>query len=290
MRLIVLGDLHFSTYQNQAENAARDRFFEGFFRQVAAHKADLVIAIGDTTEGGFVDQLAYQTEIARQAGVDLVRILGNHDAYNLDKSEIARFFLGEHTSAGSPDLYTGFEAGPVRCLLLDTTRSKNPNWSGFVSDEQLAWLGQQIAAHNRGDLPYLVVIGHHPIFGTTDYSANRWYNIEDSRPIQAEFAKLERQPAFYLCGHNHSNSLAGPDAQGWYYVQVGAPLLCHSYGLFTFDEAGARFETVDIDLSDPAFRAASETIRLAQGEGFNGRPLAEMYGLDRDHRLVVPRR
>jgi len=134
------------------------------------------------------------------------------------------------------------------------------------------------------------VIGHHPVEGTTDYSARRWFNIEDSRPIQARFAKLARPTAFYVNGHNHSNSLAGPDAQGWNYVQVGAPLLCRTYGLFTFDENGARFETVDLDLSDPAFRADYETTRLAQGEDFNGRPPEEMYGLDRDHRLVVSRR
>lgn len=287
MRLIVLGDLHFSDYENPDQNAARDRFFEGFFRQVAAHHADLVIAIGDTTDHGYGEEFVHENSVTRQAGLDLWRITGNHDTYNLPKSEIARFFLGHHVPFSVSDLYTSFDAGLVRFVLLDTTRSRDENWSGFVSDEQLAWLNGEIANYNQAGPPFLVVMGHHPITGTTRFSDRTWHNIEDSGPIKAEFARLTRPPAFYVCGHNHANSLVGPDAQGWHYVQLGAPLVCRSYGLFTFDPNGVRFETVDLDLSDPAFRADYETICQAQGEEFNSHPFEEMYGQDADHHLLV---
>src|SRR5437868_12747856 len=101
MRVIVLGDMHYSDFLNPLEAAARDRFFEEFFRQVAAHRADLVIAIGDTTNHGSVAELAAQDQLARRAGLDLLRVPGNHDADSLDKAELAPYFLGQHVPASS---------------------------------------------------------------------------------------------------------------------------------------------------------------------------------------------
>lgn len=289
MRVIVLGDLHYATCSNPLEAAARDRFFEGLFWQVAAHRAELVIAIGDTTQGGIVSELAAQTALAQRCGVDLLRVMGNHDADNLDKTELAPFFLGGRLPASPTELYTSFEAGPVRFILLDTTRSKSSNWSGFVSDEQLAWLDGQLDRYNRADQPrHLIVMGHHPIFNTTRRSEEPWFNIDNSSAVEAILAKLTRRPGIYVCGHNHINSLAGPDEQGWYYVQPGAPLACRSYGLFTLGEAGICFETVDIDLSDPRLRADYDTTRLALGEGFNELPFETMYGAAGDHLMQVP--
>jgi hypothetical protein len=291
MRLIVLGDLHLTDFDDPNLAAARYIFFEGLFRQVAGHQADMVIAVGDTTTNGFISELTRQNELAAQVGLDLLRIPGNHDAYNVPKSDLAPFFLGEYPPASQTDLYTTFDAGPVRFLLLDTTRSLDTNWSGFVTDEQLAWLEEQLAAYNQSGPPFLVALGHHPVMGTTHLSDLRWYNILNSPAVQEKFAALTRPPAFYVCGHNHSNSVAGPDDQGWYYVQLGAPLLCYSYGLFTFDDDGkeVRFEKIDIDRSDHVFWEALETSRLAQGEDFNERPPEAMHGQASDHLLVVSR-
>ncbi|MBN9391336.1 MAG: metallophosphoesterase [Chloroflexi bacterium] len=291
MRLIVLGDLHLTEFDDPQLVEARDFFFEEFFRQVAAHQADLVIAVGDTVTYGYISELTRQDELAAKAGLKMLRIPGNHDAYKVPKNELAPFFLGEHPRASQTDLFTTFDAGPVRFLLLDTTREIDTNWSGFVTDEQLAWLDEQIAAYNQSGPPFLVAMGHHPITGTTHLSELLWYNIFNSPAVQERFARLTRPPAFYVCGHNHSNSITGPDAQGWYYVQLGAPLLCYSYGLFTFDDDGSnmRFEKIDIDRSDPAFWKAMDTSRQAQDEGFNERPPEAMFGEPNDHMLVVSR-
>lgn len=288
MRFIVLGDLHYATYSNPLATASRDRFFEGLFRQVAVHQADLVFALGDTTQRGTIAELTGQTELAQQCGLDLLRLPGNHDSDNLAKTELAPFFLGDRTSASPAELYTGFDAGLVRFVLLDTARSRSSNWSGFVADEQLAWLNGQIEQYNQAAQPrHIIVMGHHPLSNTTRRSDELWFNIDNSAAVQGVLAKLTRRPGIYLCGHNHSNSLAGPDAQGWYYLQLGAPLVCRSYGLFTVDEMGIRFETVDIDLSDPQLRSDFEITRLALGEEFNARPFEEMYGAESDHLMHI---
>ena len=291
MRVIILGDLHYSKYSDPAAAASRDRFFEGFFRQVVEQRADLVFAIGDTTNEGTLDELTGQTDLTRRVGLDLIRTTGNHDTNSLDKTELAPFFLGGRPSVAADELYASFDDGLGRFVLLDTARSKmsHINWSGFVTDEQLAWLGSQIEGFNRAEGPrYLVVLGHHPLFDTTDRSTKQWLNIDNSPVVKAEFSKLTRLPGLYICGHNHSNSLAGPDNEGWYYVQAGAPLVCQSYRLLTLDETGIRVETIDIDLSDPELRADFETTRYSIEEGFSVAPLEAMYGGESDLRMTIP--
>ena len=291
MRFIVLGDLHYSDYSNPAHAASRDRFFGSFFKQVVSQQADLVFAIGDTTNRGTLTELRGQDAVARQTGLDLIRTTGNHDTDSLDKSELASFFLDGRSSASPDELYTTFDFGPVRFVLLDTARSKmsSINWSGFVSDSQLTWLADQIEQFNRATEPqYLVVMGHHPLFGTTDRSNEEWLNVDNSPALAAVMAKLERKPGIYVCGHNHSNSLTGPDARGWYYVQAGAPLVCQSYRLVTVDAEGIRVETLDLDLSDPATQADFETTRHSIEAGFTVHPLEEMYGQEADHHLFIP--
>ena len=288
MRVIVLGDMHYTDYDDLPAMDARERFFEQFFRQVAAQRADLVIAIGDTVTTGTLAELAAQDALLKRVGLELLRVPGNHDSYTVAKSDLASYFLGGRAPASQVDLYTSFDAGPVRFIALDTTRSRDANWSGFVSDEQLAWLDAQIEEFNRLEHPrYLIAMGHHPIFNTTTRSEERWFNIDNSEAVRPIFNRLTRPPAFYVCGHNHINSLAGPDEHGWYFVQPGAPLICRSYGLFTIDENGVRYETVDIDLSDPQLQADLDTTRLALGESFNELPLERLYGKDSDHLLEV---
>lgn len=287
MRVIVLGDLHYTEYDDPQVKAARERFFEGFFRQVAAHQADVVVAIGDTTDGGTIAELIGQDAVFQRAGLDVVRVPGNHDAASVEKPEIASYFLGGRTSASATELYTSFDAGPVRFVLLDTTRSKDENWSGFVSAEQQAWLETQIETFNRSSEPrHLIVMGHHPIMNTTRMSELKWFNIDNSQDVRPIFNKLTRTPGVYVNGHNHVNSVVGPDENGWCFVQPGAPMVCRSYGLFTIDETGIRYETVDIDLSDLQMLADLDAIRYIMG-GFNEIPLEEIYGTNADRLLEV---
>lgn len=292
MRFIVLGDLHFTIYANPEHTAARDRVFEALFRQVAAHNADIVFAIGDTTNRGTLPELTAEDEVAARAGLKLVRLTGNHDCDRHEKAEIAEFFLGGRASVSPDELYTSFDLGGVRFVLLDTSRVKcsSTNWSGFASDEQLAWFAEEIERYNRDENShYLVVMAHHPLYGTTQYSRTKWLNIDNSEAFQVVMARLKRPPALYINGHNHSNSLFGPDAQGWYYLQAGAPLRCEGYRLITADGDGLHIETVDFDLSDPALREAFETTRYNIDDVFMNEFPESLYGEESDRtRRISP--
>ncbi len=292
MRFVVLGDLHYATYSQPEFTAARERVFGALFRQVAALKADVVFAIGDTTNDGTIAELTAQDALAAQAGIKLIRITGNHDCDSLEKAEMADFFLGEQSPLTQQELYASFSYGVVQFILMDTSRVKmgGLNWGGIVSDEQLTWLAAEVEKFNHDpQLKYFVVLGHHPIENTTQRSDEKWMNVENSAAIREVLGKLEGAPGLYICGHNHSNSIAGPDAAGWYYLQAGAPVVCESYRIVTVDERGIKIETVDFDLSEPELRADFETARRNIADYFSLPPLEQVYGSETDRQLFIRR-
>lgn len=292
MRFIVLGDLHYANYRDPAIAAQRERVFEAFFRQVAAHDADLVFAIGDTTHRGTLEELSGQTALAKRCGLNLIRVTGNHDTDSLEKSELAPFFLGDYPPASADELYTSFDFGPARFVLLDTSRVKmsSINWSGFVSEAQLSWLTGQIEQFNAATAPQsLIVMGHHPLYATTDRSNEEWLNIANSEEVGPIFARLQRLPGLYVCGHNHSNSIFGPDELGWHHLQAGAPLVCQSFRLVTVTEQTIQVETVDFDLTNPALWDDFQSIRHNIETGFTVRPFESVYGTAPDLSRTINR-
>lgn len=290
MRFIVLGDLHYALYSRPEIAASRDRAFETMFRQVASHKADLVFAIGDTTNEGKFEELEGQTALAYQANVDLLRITGNHDMDGEPKDAIARFFLGGRPSNSTTDLYTAFSYEHVRFVLLDTSRSQcsNVDWSGYVSPEQLAWLNQEVEQFNASpNLAYFFVLGHHPITNTTLLSDRDKLNITNSEEVQAILNRVERTPAFYICGHNHCNSLASSADRRWHYVQCGAPLITESYRLFDISAEGVEVSTVEFNFDDATFRHDFDATRDNFEGHFTVYPKTLFYGQPQDLTLKV---
>ncbi len=288
MKFALLGDLHYGTFTDPTHAAARERVFETMFSQVVAHQADMVIAIGDTTNLGTLEELQGEDAVAARMGLNLFRVTGNHDTNAHDKTELAPHFLGGQPSVSDKELYTSFDSGLARFVILDTARSKvsNTDWSGFVSAEQLAWLESEIESFNSSDQQYLIVMGHHPIVNTTFRSAEPMLNIANSDEVLEIFGKLEGKQGIYVCGHNHSNSIFGPDVQGWHYVQTGAPQDSECYRLFTVDEDGIRVELVDFDFSAPGHYAELEMVR-SNMDHYSPHPRPEIYGQEGDHSLFI---
>jgi len=289
MRFVVLGDLHYGLYPEPQVAAAYDQTFESFFRQVAIKQADLVFAIGDTTNLGIIEEFVAQDELAARAGLHLIRLTGNHDSDSLEKAEMSPYFLGDHPSTSLTELYTSFDFGIARFILLDTARVKmsSVDYGGIVSPEQLAWLEGEIESFNNSDQSLIIVLGHHPLANTTARSSKEMLNISNSAEVKVVFGKVMGKPGVYICGHNHWHSLVGPDEQGWYFVQAGAPLESGGFRLFTLDEQGLRVETVDFNLSDPTLKAAFEIAQLNMAH-FSAERLPSAYGAPSDRKIIIP--
>jgi 3',5'-cyclic-AMP phosphodiesterase len=267
MKFVVLGDLHFTLYRSAEDSVARDYFFEVLFRKVAQQHADVVFAVGDIVHDGVEEEFAGLFGAARAHDLNLICTTGNHDTASLPKADLRSYFVGG--KATGDELFYAFSHTGTRFVLLDTGREMlcDIDWSGYVSPEQQIWLRDEVRMFNAGarNDRNLVVIGHHPIFGTTDDSTTWRLNIDNSDEVRAALGNTSAGNAIYVCGHNHTNSLIQPDESGWAYVQCGAPLAAFSFRLITADADGLQVETVNFGLDDarlldsvPALRAGLE--------------------------------
>ncbi|NJM00418.1 MAG: hypothetical protein HC924_17270 [Synechococcaceae cyanobacterium SM2_3_2] len=287
VRLVLLGDLHFSEYPSPELEADRDLVFASFFRQVVALQPDHVFALGDTTHQGSLRELDGLHHLIRSTGIPLMAITGNHDCYYLPKPTLAPYFLGPHEPVHSGGLYSSFDHSGIRFVLLDTARDRDPaNYGGIVSPQQLAWLEGLISDFN-GDpqLRYFVLLGHHPLYQTTHISHEEMMHIANSREVMALLETLDSTPGLYCNGHNHSHSIAR--LPHWLCVQTAAPLDCRSGRLVTLSPAGIQVETFDFDLTDPRLSAALERIHTSFGEGFHPQPKADTSGSVEDRVLLM---
>ncbi|NJK27647.1 MAG: hypothetical protein HC925_02575 [Coleofasciculaceae cyanobacterium SM2_3_26] len=296
MRFAILGDLHYSDYASADHAAARDRLFHHFFQQVAATQPDLVFAVGDVTNLGTMTELVGLQAVATDCGISLINVVGNHDAWNLDKQELAPFFLGGRPSANSPsansgaDLYTSFEVGSIHFALLDTTRSQEfgRNCGGFVSQAQLDWLGDRVEECDRSQhLQWLMVIGHHALHNTTRRSTRPMSHVENSEALWQVMSKLQRNRGCYWCGHNHDHSIHHPEGSAWYCVQTADPLDCKSFRLVEVGDTELVANTVDFCLEDAQLQADFETVRQNIAARFKPQLFESAYGTASDRRLTV---
>jgi 3',5'-cyclic AMP phosphodiesterase CpdA len=279
--------------------AARDRLFTHFFRQVLDLRTDFVFAVGDTTHWGTLSEMRGLEAIVTATQLPLIRVTGNHDCCSVDKALLAPFFLGGQTSQSETDLYTSFDAGSARFVLLDTARSKDDTApGGFISPTQLDWLEQQITTFNEAaHLHHLVLLGHYPLLNTTRRSQREVMSILNSDAVAQVFAKLQprrEQPkwGYYFCGHNHTHSIYEAPDMSWLHIQTADPLDCRSFRLVTLDRTGLEIETIDFDLSLPHLQADFETARHNIPFGFAPQTFAASYGEVNDRyvlrRSIVP--
>jgi 3',5'-cyclic AMP phosphodiesterase CpdA len=290
MRFAVLGDLHYSDYEDATHALARDRLFKAFFTRVAAEDPDLVFAVGDTTNLGTMSELAGLSQLARECNLPLITITGNHDINSHEKHEISQFFLGGWSSHSKTELYASFETGPVQFVLMDTARVKlsDIDWSGHVSQDQLVWLKNEIEHFNRSsDLEYLMVFGHHPIFGTTRRSEEEMLYIANSSEVQASFSVLEQKRGFYFCGHNHCHSIyrPRPEKDPWHYIQTANPLDCRSFRIVTIEPNRVEVTLIYFDLSDPGLQADFEITRSNIASGFHPQVFDYVDGEETDQKF-----
>lgn len=289
MRFAILGDLHYSDYPDSAHAAARDRLFRHFFHHVADLKADFVFAVGDTTHKGTLEELQGLQTIAQACNLPLICITGNHDTYSLPKVKIAPYFLGDVPSSSDSDLYRDFDVEDTRFILLDTAREQDgENYGGWVSQAQLDWLQNRIEDFDRAPhLRHLIVMGHHPLAGTTHRSNGEKLNIHNSEAVAQVFATLQSKLAFYFCGHNHAHSIYWNTFQQWYHVQTADPLDCKSFRLVHLDHTGVMVKTLDFDLSDSVLQQDFEITRHNIPIGFSPQVFEDSYGAHESDRNVT---
>lgn len=247
MRFVLLGDLHYSVYNEKTFEDWREDFYDRLFQTVRACRAEAVIAIGDTTDNGTPEEFLGLHAIAARHGVNFVTVNGNHDVLTLTKTEVGRytgnrfpyFTLYFNPLTGPSDVT---DPDAARFLILDTPKEQNPtDHGGYVGPQQLSWLTNQ--ALESGDKP-LFVFGHHPLAWATRWANFPMLCIDNSKEVWQALAAKRKGRSFYFCGHNHANSITRRG--NWHFIQTAAPLRTADFRLVEITPSKVSLQTVPI--------------------------------------------
>lgn len=202
LRLAVAGDVGTGDPPAFATAAAMDRL-------EASGEFDGLVLLGDNIypDGDVVDvgrKVFEPFGPVLDGGTALLAALGNHDVRTAD---------GEPQLGvlGMPGRWYSTRMGPVELIVLDSTRTKDP--------EQLEWLERTLAAAQDGGAPWTIVAQHHP-------PLSAGYHGSDASSRRLLVPLFERYGVdMVLAGHDHDYQRSTPQNGIVYVVSGGAATL-----------------------------------------------------------------
>lgn len=221
LRLGVVTDIHVHDTDSPNQHAVMTNYAErldAFVAAMIAWPADAVFELGDLVNGAFVLG-APLGDPARIAGLldtavgslerfpgPLYYVLGNHDVYNLSKTEFLE-------TAGAPSTTSSFDLAGYHLVLLDAQFSKagqdyeNITWmvQGTVPAVELEWLRADLAATI---LPTIVFI-HQPLDVEYELEAGG-PSVSNRSEVQAVLAESGHVIAVFQ-GHSHVDRVTVQD-------------------------------------------------------------------------------
>ncbi|NQX66213.1 metallophosphoesterase [Paenibacillus alba] len=237
MKIAMIGDLHYpSMVINRPEVVkARDAFFEHVLSAFLETEADYHISIGDLTNVGELAEFDYIFSKVKSYGsrVRFIHIMGNHDTYTHAKADVL--------AATGREPYGLIKTEEATIVMLDTAREIVTDWSGFMEDEQLAWLETVVRDHS--DKPMLV-FAHHPIYGTTARSKEAMMSLHETVELR-QILNKHTGIGFYFNGHNHTNSIV--NECNWYFVQTAAMLDIPAFRLITVESGQVSVDLIRLE-------------------------------------------
>ena len=232
-------DIHHGLDSEYVRGSAALPLFEGALEPLLAHQPELLVDLGDRTNGELEQAGAELREVADRfcrLAVPRVHLRGNQDVTVIDEQK---------AMLGVPQGNQRFELSGWHLIFLDTF---NSSIEGALSPETLAWLERVLS---ESILP-TVVFSHQPLdgepllgnpffYGDTSYQAHPKGHAEARRLMERS-----RKVKLALSGHAHWNHQV--EVNGIHYLTLDAlvPLLGDEavgvYGVLTLDEASMRLE------------------------------------------------
>ena len=166
----------------------------------------------DTAQGAVGDQFLTEVEAIAAYSPTMVAV-GNHEAAKEFEDYTVRFqnmpaTNGTIATAGAAGLrnnwFYSFDIGPAHIVVLSTEVyfTSTPSNPGVIQ-RQLEWLTRDLQGANqrRGSTPWLIALGHRPLYCTTDADCDA-----DAATIRGAFEDLFHKFGvdLYLCAHQHN--------------------------------------------------------------------------------------
>lgn len=196
----VIADIHAGSKEVRNKNKytpgniVYPRKYKTYFRRVLAQLKDSgvqkVLALGDQTDAGKDKKRAKNlVSLAKQAGMEMIWVRGNHES----RSATKKIFF--------PDglLYYEQELDDWKIIILDT----NENLSlvnGGIKEKQLQWLEEKISGTEKN----ILIAMHHPIFRIREELPDR---IASNYQEFEELISASGKVKYVLAGHVHPKTL-----------------------------------------------------------------------------------
>ncbi|SFI70080.1 Calcineurin-like phosphoesterase [Paenibacillus sp. UNC496MF] len=274
MKLVLLGDLHYHEIDAAVPGLpeAREAFYRTLLDDALNTEADWHVSLGDLTNFGTASELSEVYALLKRDDRTFIHVLGNHDVYSQPREEVLRI-TGQQR-------YRAIDTEAAMLLFLDTAREMNTaDWSGWLDEEQLLWLGAKVA--ESGTKP-LLVFAHHPVFGTTARSELDKASIHPDIDMWRILSQ-KQGVGVYFNGHTHVDSIAARD--NWTFVQLSAGLDLPGYRIVELDGERIRIAAVDVDVEGLLEHGAALHRNMKH---FSPNPNARGQETDRQIEIVLP--
>ncbi len=186
-----LSDLHIGAQWSGVDpEAATAAAIDGVL--ALADRPDAVLVSGDLTNGAANAEYEVARKLLDRLQLPTYVLPGNHD----DRQGLRRHF--DLPGEGAEPLQQAVDLGPLRLLMLDTTRPGVD--AGELDAERLAWLERELAV--ASEQPTLLAMHHPPLLTGSD----SWDAIglaASARRSLAEVVGRHPQVRLLVAGHMH---------------------------------------------------------------------------------------
>ncbi|KAF0696329.1 Aste57867_12888 [Aphanomyces stellatus] len=210
LRFLVTGDIGY-------QNAATLPMMQA---AVARDEVDAVVSVGDYaydlhTSGGAVGDVFLNEMEPIAASVPFMVAMGNHEVKKAFSHYTHRFQLmpanagairvrGGNINALRNNWFYSYNVGLVHFVVLCTEMYFKPNeMEPDLAARQQAWLDRDLVAanENRTAAPWVIVIGHRPLYCTSDAQCDA-----NAAVLRDAFEDIfyTHGVDLYLCGHQHN--------------------------------------------------------------------------------------
>ena len=177
-QFLVVSDTHLG--RNDNDSATKQ--WQKTAKELEAAKGDFILHLGDLVDQGREKQYEVFQEIRKTIQKPMYEIPGNHDPQPLFEKYIRK------------QVDTSFSHAGVRFVLFNNAHTDSHD--GFITQEQIAWLAEQLAAAAKAD-EFVILCCHVPVH-------------ENKHPDRGWYVKADQgQTAFYEALGHHRQRVLG---------------------------------------------------------------------------------
>ncbi len=203
----ILSDLHM-----EGTNPERHKRVGGVLQAAEKADNDVLLLLGDNTMNGQVIEtlFAYGLVCRFFDSKSVISAPGNHD---MDTSENTngtfdtlskRFVTMRNAFFGNDGnkVYFSREENGYKFIVLGGEGRTEEDGKQIISDEQLDWLENELAAAADSGKPCFIV-NHYLVYGRNGGRSYANFNITDQNDRLTEILETSGVRTFYFCGHSH---------------------------------------------------------------------------------------